>query len=232
MSQAATVTRLALREMWISFRLLFVLVAFIGAGAVVALLPAAPSVALERLALGFGLATAVTSAIAAWSVADERTSGRAGWLVARSVSRATYLRGWFAALAAVALVGIGAGALLGWMAAANLFVSLDLPGFMVAVAAVSGTVAAAIALGIAAGSFVASRAAATGALLVCVAVGAITALLPSWAGLGPGAAYLALARAADADPVLAYALKATGIGLTLAAILLIAARMAMERAEL
>ena len=89
MSQAATVTRLALREMWITFRLLLALVAFIGAGAIVALLPAAPSVALERLALGFGIATAVTSGIAAWSVADERSSGRAGWLVARSVTRAT-----------------------------------------------------------------------------------------------------------------------------------------------
>lgn len=232
MSQAATVTRLALREMWITFRLLFVLVAFIGAGAVVALLPAAPSVALERLALGFGIATALTSAIAAWSVADERTSGRAGWLVARSVSRATYLRGWFAALAAVALVGIGAGALLGWMAATNLLAVLDMPGFIVAVAAVSGTVAAAIAFGIAAGSLAAPRAAAAGAVLVCGAIGAFTALMPGWAGLGPGAAYVALARAAGADPVLASALKATGIGLMLAAILLIAARMAMERAEL
>ncbi len=143
MSQAATVTRLALREMWITFRLLFVLAAFIGAGAVVALLPAMPSVALERLALGFGIATAVTSAVAAWSVADERTSGRAGWLVARSVSRATYLRGWFVAFAAVALVGIGAGAILGWLAAASLFPSLDMPGFIVAIAAVSGTAAAA-----------------------------------------------------------------------------------------
>ncbi len=232
MSQAATVTRLALREMWISFRLLFVLVAFIGAGAVVALLPAVPSVALERLSLGFAIATAVTSAIAAWSVADERSSGRAGWLVARSVSRATYLRGWFGALAAVALVGIGAGAILGWMAAANLVGSFDLPGFIVAVAAVSGTVAAAIALGIAAGSLAAPRAAAAGALLVCVAVGAITALLPGWGDLGPGAAYLALAGAAGADPVLASALKATGTGLMLAANLLIAAFMAMERAEL
>ena len=232
MSHAATVTRLALREMWITFRLLIVLGAFIGAGAIVALLPAPPSVALERLALGFGIATAFTSAVAAWSVADERTSGRAGWLVARSVSRATYLRGWFVAIAAVALVGIGAGALLGWLAAANLSPFLDVTGFIVAVAAVSGAVAASIALGIAAGSLAAPRAAAAGAVLVCGSVGAITALLPGWGDLGPGAGYLALARAAGAEPVLASALRATGIGLTLAAILLIAARMAMERAEL
>jgi hypothetical protein len=231
-SQAATVTRLALREMWITFRLLLALVAFIGAGAVVALLPAAPSVALERLAIGFGVATAVTSGIAAWSVADERSSGRAGWLVARSVTRATYLRGWFAALTGVALVGIGAGALLGWMAASNLLASLDMAGFVLAVAAVSGTVAAAIALGIAAGSLVAPRPAAAGALLVCGVVGAISVLLPGWSDVGPGAAYLALARVAGPDPVLGPALRATGIGLMLAAILLIAARMAMERAEL
>jgi hypothetical protein len=232
MSQAATVTRLALREMWITFRLLLVLVAFIGAGAVVALLPPARAVALERLALGFGIATAVTSAISAWSVADERSSGRAGWLVARSVTRATYLRGWFAALAGVALVGIGAGALLGWMAASNVLASLDLAGYILAVAAVSGTVMAAIALGIAAGSLAAPRVAAAVAVLVCGVVGAISVLLPGWSDVGPGAAYLALARAAGPDPVLALALKATGIGLMLAAILLIAARMAMERAEL
>jgi hypothetical protein len=189
-------------------------------------------VALERLALGFGFATAVTSAIAAWSVADERSSGRAGWLVARSVTRATYLRGWFAALAAVALVGIGAGALLGWMAASNVLAFLDLAGFIVAVAAVSGTVAAAIALGIAAGSLAAPRAAVAAVVLVCAVVGATSLLLPGWGDVGPGAAYLALARAAGPDPVLAPALKATGIGLMLAAILLIAARMAMERAEL
>jgi hypothetical protein len=68
-SQAGAVAWLALRELWMSFRPLVVLVVTVGAGAVVVLLPASPAVTVGRLAVGLGLATVVTAA-AAWSVPE------------------------------------------------------------------------------------------------------------------------------------------------------------------
>ena len=52
MSQTGVVTRLALRELWISFRLLALLAVYVGAGAFVALLPAPMATVLVRLAIG------------------------------------------------------------------------------------------------------------------------------------------------------------------------------------
>ncbi|HET8776395.1 MAG TPA: hypothetical protein VFN76_01930, partial [Candidatus Limnocylindria bacterium] len=96
--------RLAWRELWITFRMLIVLAAFVAVGALVVLVPASPAEMLERAAIGLGVATVVASAITAWSVANERVSGRTGWLVTRSVSRATYVLGWFGALVTIGVL--------------------------------------------------------------------------------------------------------------------------------
>jgi hypothetical protein len=231
-SQAGTVTRLALRELWITFRLLIVLVGFIGVGAVVALVPAPPAVSFERLAIGFGIATIVTSALAAWSLADERGTGRAGWLMTRSVSRGTYLIGWFGACAAVTAVGLTAGSTLGWLAASTIPLGLDGTGFVAAAVAILAAAWAAIGLGLLAGTVARPAAAAAIAAAVCSAVAAFSLLVPVVASLTPAGAFLALPQVAGADAVLPAALRAAGIGLFLAAVLLVVARVAMERAEL
>lgn len=232
MSQAGTVTRLALHELWITFRLLVVLVAFTGVGAVVALLPAPAAVSFERLAAGFGIATIVTSALAAWSLAEERGSGRAGWLMTRSVSRGTYLLGWFGAIAAVTVVGLTGGATLGWLAASTIPLGLDGTGYAAVAVAVGAATLAAIGLGLVAGTIAKPRIAAVSAGAICSAVAAVGLLVPVAGSWTPAGAYLVLPRVAGADAVFPAALRAAGIGLFLAAVLLAAARVAMERAEL
>ncbi|MBA3740618.1 MAG: hypothetical protein H0W98_05680 [Chloroflexi bacterium] len=232
MSQVGTVTRLALRELWITFRLLVVLVAFTGVGSVVALLPAPAAVSFERLAVGFGIATTVTSALAAWTLAEERASGRAGWLMTRSVSRGTYLLGWFGAIAAVTAVGLIGGATLGWLAASTTPLGLDATGYASVAFAILAATWAAIGLGLVAGTVAKPSIAAVSASAICSAVAAAGLLVPVAGSWTPAGAYLALPWVAGADAVLPAALRAAGIGLFLAAVLLAAARVAMERAEL
>lgn len=231
MSQAATVTRLALRELWITFRLLVLLAAFVSGGAVVALLPAPPSVSAERLAFGFAGATVLTAAIAAWSVAAERTAGRTGWLVGRSVARGTYLVGWFTATAAVAWVGLAAGATLGWLALSP-GVSLDAAGFALVTFAIGMAVGAASALGLLGGALLPVVPAALVAAVACGILAVSAIVLPIPDGLHPAGGLgllhrLGLPGSTDAD-----GLRAAGIGLSLMAVLLAGARLALERAEL
>ena len=232
MSQTGTVAWLALRELWMTFRLLVVLVVHVGAGAVVGLLPAPASVALERLAVGLALAAVVTAAIAAWSMADERLHGRAGWLVTRSVARGTYLAGWFAAFALVAAVGAAAAGVLGWLAIGGSTSGTDPTAFPAVIAAAAVTSAAAAALGLLWGSLLRPLAATFGALATCGAIGAAAWLGAASAAWLPGGAHLLLARMTGPESVLPDALRAAGIGLALSSVLLVAARAALERTDL
>lgn len=229
MSQAALVTRLAVRELWITFRLLVVLVVFVGPGAVVALLPAAPSVTLERLATGMGVATVVVSGLAAWSLADERSAGRTGWLITRAVPRGMYLLGWFLAFGLISLVGIVSAAVLAWMTVAPVVRELDLAEMATGFVAVAGAVAAALALGLLIGSFAHALPAAVAAIAACLLVGVGALLLPGHEALHP---YVVLAGTALPGSVVSDALRSGGIGLTAAALLLAFSRLAIERAEL
>ncbi len=99
-----------------SFRLLVLLAAYLGAGAAVAAIPASPSTVLGRLAVALAVAAVAGSSIAAWSLSHERRLGRLGWLAARSVQRRTILIGWFAGLALVTVSGVAGIGLLGWVA--------------------------------------------------------------------------------------------------------------------
>ena len=232
MSQAGVVTRLAVRELWITFRLMLLLVAFVGAGAAVALLPAALPVTMQRLAIGLGATTVLVAVIAAWSLADERRQGRAGWLVARSVSRGTLLGGWFVALSSVALAGLAAAAVLGWLAASGVSLRLDPAAFAVLLAAVASTVLAAAALGLLAGAIFRPVLA-----VLVAAVGCGVALTAAWfvpqaGGLVPGSAFLELAALTDGPISLADAWRAAGAALIAAGILMVFGRLALSRAEL
>jgi hypothetical protein len=231
-SQAGTVAWLALRELWMSFRLLVVLVAHVGAGAVVGLLPAAPAETLARLAAGLGLAAAVTAAITAWTMADERLSGRTGWLVTRAVSRGTYLAGWFGALALVTMVGVAAAGVLGWLALGGGGHRVDPSAFVATMVAVAATSAAAAALGILCGCLLRAPAAVLAAVAACVVAGGAAWLATASAPWLPGGAVLLLSSMAGPEPAFPDALRAAGIGLALSSALLITARVALERADL
>ncbi len=232
MSQAARVARVALRELWMTFRLLGILVAFVGGSAVVVLIPTAPAVTLDRVAIGLGVATVAASAVAAWTIADERAAGRAGWLITRSVSRATYVGGWLGSFALIALIGISASATLGWLTTLGMPVQPDLATYGIAVLAVAATAAAAIALGLAVGALLAPIPAALAAAATCILTGVAVVVASGGSSSVPGAAYLLLSRLADTDSALTDAMRAAGVGLIQTAVLFVVARAAMERAEL
>jgi ABC-type transport system involved in multi-copper enzyme maturation permease subunit len=231
-SQAGVVTRLAVRELWITFRLMMLLVAFVGAGAAVALLPAALPITMQRLAIGLGAATVLVAVIAAWSLADERRQGRAGWLVARSVSRGTLLGGWFVALSSVSLAGLAAAAVLGWLAASGVSLRLDPSAFAVLLGAVASTVVAAAALGLLAGASFRPLLAALVAALLCGVAVAAAWLLPQAGGLVPGSAFLELAALIEGPISVADAWRSAGAALIAAGLLLVLGRVALGRAEL
>lgn len=229
MSQAGLVARLAWRELWITFRTLLVLVAFVGVGAFVVLLSGSPGAIFERAAIGLGAATVAVAAVTAWSVAEERISGRTGWLVTRSVSRGTYLFGWFGAMLSIGVVGVAAAGCLAWMAAASALAPPDPAELVAVLAAIAAGVAAAIALGLltaaVAGPVVASLLAGLGCGLVGAAALAV-----------PGAHVLLsealLAQVAAPGSVLDDALRAAGLALVVCALFLSFARVAVERVEL
>ncbi len=232
MTTATIVARVAVRELWMTFRLLLVLAAFVGGSAVVVLLPAAPAVTLDRLAIGLGIATVVCAAVTAWSLADERATGRAGWLVTRAVSRGTYVVGWLLGILLVGVAGVLGAAALGWLTISGLSVDLDVVAYAAVVAAVMTSVAAAITLGLAVGALLPSLPAAGVAAALCAGAGVLVMLASAGSSSVPGAAYLLLSRLVGSDAVIPDALRAAGVGLLQTAFLLLIARAAMERAEL
>lgn len=232
MNQAFVVGRVALRELWITYRLLLILVAFIGASAIVVLLPAAPAVTMDRLALGLGAATVAASSVAAWTMATERGAGRAGWLVTRSVPRGTYLGGWLLGLGVVTVVGVIGSALLGWLTTLGLAVRIDPVAYATAVLAVATTATAAVALGLAVGALLPPLPAAIVAAAACGISGIVILLASGGSTAVPGAAYLLFSRLTVPGSVLPDAVRAAGVGLVQTAVLFVIARAAMERAEL
>lgn len=232
MTPTGVVARLAVRELWISFRLLIVLIAFVAAGAVVALLPAAVPVTMTRLSVGLGAATIVVSVVAAWSMAEERQAGRAGWLVSRSLPRGSLLAGWFVALAGLAGLALAAAALLGWLAATTVAFRLEAGAYVSLILAIGATTLGAIALGLLAGTLLPGRTAAAAVGAGCLLAGAAAWLLPLDGSLVPGGAYASLAALTETQRSIGPGLRATGVGLAVAAALLVAARAALEDAEL
>ena len=228
MSQLPVVTRLAVHELWISFRLLVVLAGSVGAGAVVALLPAPLPTTLLRLAVGVATAMSLGAIVAAWSLSRERALGRAGWLATRSVPRTTILLGWFAALALVTLVGVLATGVLGWLAATSAPGRPDPIAFGLTFAGVACGALALVALGLAIGSLLAPRPAAIGAALASVVVLGVPWLALPRIALPPES----LGRLVDLPSPTALALQGAGAGLVGAAVLLLVAAGALGRVDL
>jgi ABC-type transport system involved in multi-copper enzyme maturation permease subunit len=227
-SQTAVVARLAVRELWISFRLLLLLAAYVAVGAFVALVPAQAATAFGRLAIGLTAAAILGAAVAGESISTERAQGRAAWLVTRSISRGTLLIGWFVALAGVSLVGIGAAGLPAWIAVAGSLPVVEPAAFVAVMAGVAATSLAGLAVGLLVGTLLRPRAAAAAALAIGVAVvGAGTVLLPS--GSLPATA---LAGLVDLDRPIAAGLRGAGAALATAALVLVLARLALGRVDL
>jgi hypothetical protein len=231
-SRGTTVSRLALRELWMSFRLFVILVAYMAVGVGVSVVAAPLPDVLLRLALGLGAATAVAGAVAAWSIAVERGRGRAGWLVARDVPRGTYLNGWFVTLVGATAIGHLTATVLGWFAAAAVAPRLEPSGYVAAAGATLAAAVAAVALGMLLGTML-SPLPATAVTLALVAL-AGTAVLANVVppDVVPAAGAFATLGGLAGESGTGSALVAAGLALAATAVLMGLGRVTMERVEL
>lgn len=240
MSRLPALLAMALRELWISFRLLLVLALLLLAGLPAVLLPntvtprlaGAPLDALEWLSLGLAVALSLVAGIAAVTLSTERTRGSAGWMVVRTVPRASILLAWFCAFAVLLLVGFAPTAVLAWLSLGVAVLPegpMPLAAAMVSAACVG---LAAIALGLLVGSLLPPwpalvlTTAPVAALLVLAAAGE-----GAWWTLPAGGLDI-LAELDTAPRPVADALRAGGAALGVAAVTFFLAAAAFERADL
>lgn len=234
-----TLTGMALRELWISFRLLVVLGALLVAGLPAALLPpvmspdlaGAPLDPLGWLALATAAAMALAAAIAAATLASERRRGTAGWMAARAVPRATIALSWFVAFALLLSIGLVPVAAVAWFALGPFL--LGGPAALVAAAAATACVGGAtLAIGLLAGAALPRWPAAAVAALVATALlvpPVLGASAPWWL---PADGLRVLAELDSAARPLADSLRAAGVALGVAAVVLVATVVTFERADL
>jgi hypothetical protein len=234
----AHVGRLALRELWISFRLIGLLGLGLAPGLATALAPGiAPGlVGPDPLLLGWGFAVAavVASALAAATLALERRRGTAAWLALRAVPRAAILLGWLVALAAPLLVAGAASGVMAWLTVASGAASpLSQVAFGALVAAGVAALLEAIAIGLLLGGLVRRP-------VLAAMAGGITAALLLGPGLlvvgeppylpGSGTGLLTVATALGRP--LSDGLVALGTTLAMSAVVLLAAAAALAVVDL
>jgi hypothetical protein len=239
-----TVTGLALRELWISFRLLLVVGVLIVAAVPSVMLPhTTPALAatplespLEWFAIGLALALGVVGGMAASALSLERRRGSAGWLVIRAVPRRVVLLGWFAAFVLLLVVGLLPGAMLVWLTVAAPASDVgDAWPFLAPVIGACTAGAAAVAIGLLLGALLTPWPAAlltalvTAGLLLVAVLGVAPQLS---AAPAPGAGLAILGDLPNQARPVADALRASGSSLVVAAVALVLAIAALGRADL
>ncbi len=244
MRRFGTVTGLALRELWISYRLLLAVGVLILAGLPSVMLPhTTPALAptplespLQWFAIGLALALAAVGGMAAAALSVERRRGSAGWLVIRAVPRPVILLGWFAAFVLLLALGIAPAATLVWLTVAAPASDVgDAWPFVAPVIGAWAAGAAAVAIGLLCGALLKPWPAGLvtllvtgGVLLVSVLVG-VPALSEAPA---PAAGLAILGDLPNQARPVADALRASGSALVVAAAALILAIAALGRADL
>ncbi|HEX5579490.1 MAG TPA: hypothetical protein VFY43_07490 [Candidatus Limnocylindria bacterium] len=244
MRRFGTVTGLALRELWISFRLLLVVGALILAAVPGATLPhTTPALAatslespLEWFAIGLAVALGLVGGMAAAALSQERRRGSAGWLVIRAVPRPVILLGWFAAFVLLLVVGLVPAAALVWLTVAGPASDVtDAWPFVAPVIGAWAAGAAAVAVGLLLGSLLAPWPAGLLTLVISLGVLLLAALgaVPALSSAPAPVAGLAILGDLpnQARPV-ADALRASGTALLITAGALILATAALGRADL
>jgi hypothetical protein len=230
---------MALRELWISFRLVPVVGLPVMGGMVVIALPAELVGASAIGGAGYWYAVAasasicVAAALAASTIADERRRGAVAWMAVRAVPRSAVLLSWFVAYGLLLAGGIFLGSIGAWLAAlGRAETPLDPLPFVATVAAVGCTALVSLAAGLVIGTILGRWPAAILAVLFCAALLA-TALLGPLAGipLPTGGIALLADLGGGARPV-GDALRSAGTALATAAGLLVVAAAVLERADL
>jgi ABC-type transport system involved in multi-copper enzyme maturation permease subunit len=232
---------MALRDLWISFRLLAMISLLVAATAPALLIPRtataaladAPPGPLTWYAAAIAVALAVGGALGAWSLAAMRRHGTAAWLAVRAVPRGSILLGWFAAVGLVVIAGSGLSSLLAWLAlGGETGVLASAGGYAATALAVAAAGLLAVAVGLLFGSALRPALAALLALLCCAGLGLAAAA--GWLGIGPeplgGLAQLAHIELAGRPTALG--LVSTGLALAVTGALLTVASAALERADL
>ena len=241
MRRIPLLTGMALRDLWISFRLLAMISLLVVATAPALLIPrtataalaGAPPGPLTWYAAAIAVALAVGGALGAWSLSAMRRHGTAAWLAVRAVPRGSILLGWFVAVGLVVVTGAGLSALLAWLVlGGEAGVLATAGGYAATALAVAAAGLLAVALGLALGSALRPAPAALLALGCCGAIGLAAAA--GWLGMGPepfgGVAQLAHIELARRPTALG--LVSTGLALAVTAALLAVASAALERADL
>jgi hypothetical protein len=227
----ATLVGLAVRELWITFRLLTILAALLLAGLAAAAIPAVADVA-PPLAYAAALAAAIVlvAAVAAFSLASERRIGSVAWLAVRAIPRTLLLHAWLTAFGAVALLGLLGSALVAWLAI------VEQPGgapadFGAALLATGATMLAALAVGLLAGALLSPLPAAFIAALAAALL-VVPPLLVGGSLPLPGGGLALLAEPADIARPISAALRSAGVALGIAAIGMGLAALALRRGDL
>lgn len=226
-------TWLAMRELWMSFRLLTVLGLLLSAGALTALLPSTGQASITlRFGVALGVASVAAAMLAAATFAAERRRGTTAWLVARAVPRSALLGGWFIAFGGVLVGGLLPGAVLAWLTLTGTRPAVDPVVFWATVIAAATGALVALSIGLLSGALLPPVPAAAACLVACGAAGSLALLSPAAAALSPLGGYALLAALPDSARPLASALQSIGIALAITAVLLVAARLAFERIDL
>lgn len=243
MRRFLTVAGLALRELWISFRLLVALAAVLLAALPTALLPpgrvdlaGTAWTPLQLFAVGLAAALALVAGLASASLAGERHRGTIGWLVSRAVPRSIVLLAWFSAFALVIALGLFASAAMAWLTQGAASQGPGgLAAFVAPVVATWAAGVAAVAMGLLLGSRLRSMPAAMITILVAAAllVPAASGVLPGLAAApAPGAGLAILGDLAETGRPIADSLRSAGASLTAAAVALLIGSAALGRADL
>lgn len=234
-----TLTRMALHELWISFRLIPLMGLPIVGGMLVSAVP--PQFAGETAvggaslwyAVAAGLVICVASALAALTMAHERRRGTVAWMAVRAVPRSSVLFGWFLAFGILLIVGLALGSVGAWLAAIGRAESPPDPlPFAAAVAAAAAAAMAGVAAGLLIGTTLPTLPATilavvvSAPLVVAAFVAPLSTLPLPVGGLG------LLTHMDSAVRPVAGALQSAGAALATAAVLLVLAGVGLERSDL
>lgn len=231
MNRFATLVGLALRELWITFRLLAILALLLLAGLAAAAAPAVIDVT-PQLAYAVALAAAlvIVASVAAFSLAGERRIGSVAWLAVRAIPRTLLLHAWLTAFGTVALLGLLASAVVAWLALVEQPGGAPV-GFGPALLAVAAALLAALAVGLLAGSLLPPLPAALAAAIVAALV-AVPPLLVGTSLPLPGGGLALVAEAGGVATPISSALRSAGVAFGVAAVGIGLAAAALQRSDL
>jgi hypothetical protein len=231
--RGGTLTWMAVRELWISFRFLALLSLGLVGGLLATAVRASLSDGQALLAGGIAGAGIAAAGIGAMALAGERRSGRLAWLAVRSVPRSAALLAWFVSLSLPLMAGLAISGVLGWIVVgAPSAPPMDGPAFAALVTAAAATSLEGLAVALLAGILLRPVSAAIVAMIATAALMgtglAVVAEPPALPAAGIGL----LANAQSLGHPVSDGLQAMGMALAATGLLLAVAAAALSRVDL